>query len=301
VTYSIVARDPSSGDLGIGLQSHWFAAGDVCWARSGAGAVVTQAMVLMDHGPLGLELLAAGNGADEALATRLAADDHPEVRQVAIVDRSGAVAVHTGDECIREAGHRTGEGFSCQANMMRGSTVWDAMAGAFESADGDLAERLLQALEAAEAEGGDIRGKQAARILVVRAERTDKPWEDVLVDLRVDDHPEPLPELRRLLTLKRAYDRQEAAEQAMADGDLDRAEQMTEEALRLAPGSPELSFWAAVGMASIGMIREARSEMLPTAFAADPGWRELLIRLGHQRLAGLAPETVSELLAEDRD
>lgn len=301
MTYSIVARDPSSGDLGVAVQSHWFAAGDVCWARPGVGAVATQASALIDHGPLGLDLLAQGRTAEEALRARLDADDQREVRQVAVVDTRGGVAVHTGAECIREAGHRTGDGFSCQANMMRRATVWDAMAETFTAADGDLAERLLRALEAAEAEGGDVRGKQAARVLVVRAEPTEKPWEDVLVDVRVDDHPEPLPELRRLLTLKHAYDLQDSAEQAMTEGDLEGAERMTEEALRLVPGNPELSFWAAVGMASIGMIREARSEMLPAPFAGDPGWRDLLERLGDQRLFGLTPETVSELLAEGAD
>jgi uncharacterized Ntn-hydrolase superfamily protein len=299
VTYSIVARDPTTGDLGVAVQSHWFAAGDVCWARPGVGAVATQATALIDHGPLALDLLANGMSAEGALAARLAADVDREVRQVAIVDAAGRVAVHTGGRCIREAGHAAGEGFSCQANMMRRSTVWDAMAGAFGSEQGELADRLLTSLEAAEAEGGDIRGKQAARVLIVRAEPTDKPWEDVLIDLRIDDHPEPLPELRRLWSLKRAYDHQDAAEQAMTAGDLERAERETVEALRFAPGNPELSFWAAVGMATIGMVREARTEMLPAPLAADPGWRELLVRLGDQRLSGLTPEIVSRLLDDD--
>jgi uncharacterized Ntn-hydrolase superfamily protein len=301
VTYSIVARDPETGDLGAAVQSHWFAAGDAIWARPGVGAVATQATAFIPYGSLGLDLLASGKAAAEALAERLAADEQPEVRQVAILDGSGRVAAHTGADCIREAGHRTGDGFSCQANMMHRSTVWDAMATTFAATEGDLAERLLQTLEAAEADGGDLRGRQAARILVVRAEPTDEPWDDVLVDLRVDDHPDPLLELRRLLTLKRAYDLQDEAEDAMTEGDLERAERMTEEALRLAPGNPEISFWAAVGMASIGMIREARSEMLPTPFAADPGWRELLLRLGEQRLFGLTPESVAQLVAEGPD
>lgn len=299
MTYSIVARDPSTGDLGVAVQSHWFAAGDACWARSGVGAAATQATALIDHGPLALDLLAHGLSPEEALGARLRADELREVRQIAAVDTAGRIAVHTGAECIREAGHTIGEGFSCQANMMRRSTVWDAMASAFGSATGDLTDRLLAALDAAEAEGGDIRGKQAARILVVRAEPTDKPWDDVLIDFRVDDHPAPLPELRRLLHLKRAYQHQDAAEQAMIDDDLERAEAETETALRLSPGNPEISFWAAVGMATIGMIREARSEMLPAPFAADPGWRELLVRLGDQRLVGLTPEIVASLLEEE--
>ena len=299
MTYSIVARDPANGDLGVAVQSHWFAAGDVCWARSGVGAAATQAMALIDHGPLALDLLAEGMSADEALRARLEADEHAQVRQVAAVDSSGRVAVHTGADCIREAGHVTGDGFSCQANMMRRDTVWNAMASAFASTAGDLADRMLAALDAAEAEGGDLRGRQAARILVVRAQPAEKPWEDVLVDLRLDDHPDPLPELRRLLDSKRAYDHQSAAEEAATAGDLERAENETMAALKRSPGNPEISFWAAVGMATIGMIREAREEMLPVAFAADPGWSELLRRLGDQRLLNLTPEIVSALLGDE--
>ncbi len=297
MTYSIVARDPDTGDLGVAVQSHWFAAGDVCWARSGVGAVATQATALLDHGPLGLELLAAGMSAEEALRARIDADEHEAVRQVAMVDSNGGAAAHTGSRCIREAGHSTGHGFSCQANMMRRATVWDAMASAFASSAGELAGRLLAALEAAEAEGGDIRGRQAGRILVVRAAPSDKPWEDVLVDVRIDDHPDPLAELRRLLDLSRAYEHQSAAESAMTDGDLELAEHETNLAFELAPTNPEIAFWAAVGMSSIGMIREAK-EQLPALFAADPGWRELLVRLGDQRLSNMTPEIVAELLED---
>ncbi len=296
MTYSIVARDPNTGDLGVAVQSHWFAAGDVCWARSGVGAAATQATALMDHGPLGLELLADGMSAEEALRARIDADEHADVRQVAIVDVNGGAAAHTGARCMREAGHTTGDGFSCQANMMRRATVWNAMASAFVSSRGELADRLLAALEAAEAEGGDIRGRQAGRILVVRAAPTEKPWEDVLVDVRVDDHPDPLVELRRLLDLSRAYEHQSAAEEAATEGDVDRAEAETKTALALAGGNPEIAFWAAVSMATHGMLEEARSRMLPAVFAADPGWRELLVRLGEQRLSELTPEIVAELL-----
>jgi uncharacterized Ntn-hydrolase superfamily protein len=192
VTYSIVARDPSTGDLGVGVQSHWFAAGDVCWARAGVGAVATQASALIEHGPFALDLLAQGRSAAETLRERLDVDGEREVRQVAVLDAGGSVAVHTGAQCIRETGHRTGDGFSCQANMMRRDTVWDAMAEAFPAAPGDLADRLLAALVAAEAEGGDLRGRQAARILVVRGEASGNPVKDVVVDLRIDDHPSPL-------------------------------------------------------------------------------------------------------------
>lgn len=296
MTYSIVARDPGTGELGVGVQSHWFAAGIVCWARAGVGAVATQATALVEHGPLGLELMAGGASAAEALAARLAADPEREHRQVAMVDRHGGVAAHTGSSCIREAGHRLGEGFSCQANMMRRATVWDAMHDAFVGATGDLADRMLTALEAAEREGGDIRGRQAARVLVVRAEATDRPWEDVLVDLRVDDHPDPLPELRRLLTLQRAYDRLERAEELELAGDVDGAFAERRAAMAMVPDNPEIAFWTAVSLALPDRLDEARAA-LAVALPADPGWAELLRRLGEQRLMGLTPELASTLLS----
>ena len=295
MTYSIVARDPATGQLGAAVQSHWFAAGLVCWAESGVGAVATQATVLVDHGPLGLEAMRAGASADEALAARLAADPDREHRQVAMIDPRGTVAAHTGSRCIRDAGHRTGEGFSCQANMMRSPTVWDAMHDAFAGSSGDLAERLLLALEAAEAEGGDIRGKQAARILVVRAEPTERPWEDVLVDLRLDDHPAPLPELRRLLTLQRAYDRLQAAEDMELEGDLDGSFAERTVAMASVPDNPEIAFWTAISLALHGRLEEGRAA-LAVALPADPGWAELLRRLGDQGLVEVTPKLAADLL-----
>ena len=295
MTYSIVARDPATGQLGAAVQSHWFAAGLVCWAESGVGAVATQATVLVDHGPLGLEAMRAGASADEALAARLAADPDREHRQVAMVDPRGTVAAHTGSRCIRDAGHRTGEGFSCQANMMRSPTVWDAMHDAFAGSSGDLAERLLLALEAAEAEGGDIRGKQAARVLVVRAEPTERPWEDVLVDLRLDDHPAPLPELRRLLTLQRAYDRLQAAEDMELEGDIDGSFAERTAAMAMVPDNPEIAFWTAISLALHGRLEEGRAA-LAVALPADPGWADLLRRLGDQGLVEVTPELATDLL-----
>ena len=295
MTYSIVARDPATGQLGAAVQSHWFAAGLVCWAEAGVGAVATQATVLVDHGPLGLEAMRGGASADEALAARLGADPDREHRQVAMLDARGTVAAHTGASCIRDAGHRTGEGFSCQANMMRRPTVWDAMHDAFAASSGVLAERLLLALEAAEDEGGDIRGRQAARILVVRAEPTQRPWEDVLVDLRLDDHPAPLPELRRLLTLQRAYDHLQAAEDLELEGDLDGSFAERKAAMAMVPDNPEIAFWTAVSLALHGRLEEGRAA-LAVVLPADPGWAELLRRLGDQGLMEVTPELVRQLL-----
>jgi uncharacterized Ntn-hydrolase superfamily protein len=297
VTYSIVARDPGSGDLGVAVQSHWFAAGIVCWARPGLGAVATQATALIDHGPLALDLLERGLDAEAALRARGEADEDFAARQVAVLDASGGVAVHTGASCIPEAGHRRGDGFSCQANMMRRDTVWDAMAAAFESADGALADRLLAALDAGEAEGGDVRGRQAARVLVVRGEPTDRPWEDVLVDVRVDDHPEPLVEIRRLVELARTYDRLEHAEELELAGDLEGALAERRAAIHASPGNPEAGFWTAISLAARGRIDDARP-LVAAAVAVDPGWADLLRRLGERALSEMTPELSEALLRE---
>src|SRR5262245_57781552 len=188
-TYSIVARDPKTGELGVAVQSHYFSVGPIVpWAEAGVGAVATQSLVLVDYGPLGLDLMRQGKTAKQALDSLLKADAHNEGRQVAMVDAHGNVAAYTGKSCIPDAGNVQGEQFSCQANLMANARVWPAMKAAYESAQGDLAERLMQALEAAEKAGGDIRGRQSAAILVVKGAASGKPWNDVVVNLRVEDH-----------------------------------------------------------------------------------------------------------------
>jgi uncharacterized Ntn-hydrolase superfamily protein len=208
VTYSIVARDGETGELGVAVQTRSFGVGRaVPWALAGVGAVATQSITDKSYGPLALELLRAGKRADEALTALLAADRDRAVRQVAIVDSQGRTAAHTGSACIADAGHVTGDGWSAQANMMRSADVWPAMAETYEAAAGSLALRLLAALDAAEAVGGDFRGRQAAALLVVEAQSAGKPWDERVCDLRVDDHEEPLAELRRLLRKEEAYRR----------------------------------------------------------------------------------------------
>lgn len=299
MTYSIVARDPVSGDLGAAVQSHWFAAGDgVLWAESGVGAVATQAMAEVSYGPLGLGRMREGKTAEEALGELVAADEGREHRQVAMVDGSDRVATHTGARCLHAAGHRVGDGYSVQANMMRNTTVWDAMAEAYENglhSGLDLADRLLAALDAAEAEGGDIRGRQAAGILVVRGTPSGKPWEDVLMHLRVDDHPEPLTELRRLVELRRAYDRLEGAEKFEMDGDLEGALAEHRAALGMQPENPEIAFWTAVALAGLGRVEEARA-ISQIAYRADPGWPELLRRLADAGFLTVEPGVLAQLL-----
>lgn len=205
-TYSIVARDPASGDLGVAVQSKFFAVGAVVpWARAGVGAVATQAHANVRFGPAGLELMAGGLTAGEALERLLLEDPAVAQRQVALVDRAGTVAVHTGSECMHWAGHRVGIGYAVQGNILVGERVITAMAEAFEGSAGELAERLLSALQAAEVAGGDRRGRQSAALYVARAGGSYGGTHDRYIDLRVDDHGEPLDEVTRLLRLHRFY------------------------------------------------------------------------------------------------
>ena len=262
MTYSIVARDAQTGQFGVAVQSHYFSVGPlVPWAAAGVGAVATQSMVEPDYGPQGLRLMASGASAREALAALLAGDEGREVRQVAMIDARGVAAAHTGKKCIPAAGHVTSKGYSCQANMMHNDTVWAAMGAAYEAASGDLAARLMAALLAAEAEGGDIRGRQSAAMLVVSGTDTGQPWPtgDVIVDLRVEDHPDPLTELGRLLQLQRAYDHAEEFDRRTEAGDIEGAYAAITAAEQLAPDNTEIRFWKAVTLAVQGHEAEARA------------------------------------------
>ncbi len=303
MTYSIVARDPTTGELGVAVQSHYFQVGPaVPWALAGVGAIATQSQVNVSYGPVGLEMLRAGLSAEQALKALTSGDAMPEVRQAAIVDADGRVAAHTGSRCIPAAGHRTGEGFSCQANLMEKDTVWDAMAETFTQTRGALAERLMAALEAAEAEGGDLRGKQSAAMLVVTGKPTGRSWEDRTVDLRVEDHPEPLPELRRLLTIRRAYDMDTEADKLEEAGDAAGARARRREAQRLLPDNVELRFWAGLAMAQEGDV-DGGTELIATAVRADPRWAPILLErlVASERLtAEVAGKIESRLRARSK-
>ena len=294
-TYSIVARDPVTGDLGVAVQSHWFSVGSVVtWAEPGVGAVATQSFVDPSYGPLGLALMRSGKGAKEALEGLLAADAGRDVRQVAFIDSNGQVAAHTGKSCIIAAGHEVGEGFSVQANLMEKPTVWPAMARAYRNARGDLADRMLAALDAAEAEGGDIRGRQSAAILIVSGKPTGKPWTARLFDLRVDDHPRPLVELRRLVKLQRAYNHMNAGDLAVEHKDDEAALREYKAAAALVPDSDEMVYWHAVAL--VGMKRtEEAMPMFKKLFAKDKRWRELTRRLP---ASGLMPEDEAKKIAQ---
>jgi uncharacterized Ntn-hydrolase superfamily protein len=281
-TFSIVARDSATGQLGVAVQSHWFSVGPIVpWAEAGVGAIATQSFVEPSYGPLGLALLRAGRTAEEALRGLVTADPHPEVRQVAIVDAHGQVAAHTGAQAIQAAGHVQGTGFSVQSNMMLKPTVPAAMARAYQGSRGDLAERLLAALEAAQAEGGDIRGQQSAAIIVVSGNPTGRPWQDRLIDLRVEDHSSPVAELRRLVHLARAYQHMNAGDEAVTRGDVAGALREYATAESMVPDEQtngEMVFWHAVMLVNAGRVEESLP-LFKRAYTQDENWRELVRRL----------------------
>jgi uncharacterized Ntn-hydrolase superfamily protein len=289
-TYSIVARDPASGELGVAVQSHWFSVGGVvAWARPGVGAVATQSVAEIAHGPNMLDRLEEGLDARAAIAAVLAPDDQARYRQLGAVDAAGNAASHTGEGCIPRASDVVGDGFACQANMMGPDGVPDAMAAAYSAHDGDLAERLLAALLAAEATGGDVRGRQSASMLIVPAE--GERWR-ARIDIRVEDHADPLGELTRLLRLARAYEMAGEADELVAEGAHQRATELYLAAAELAPEADELTFWAGLGVAAQDLAGGV--ELVRRAAAAKPAWLTLLERLPSE-LAPTAPAVDSAL------
>jgi uncharacterized Ntn-hydrolase superfamily protein len=294
-TYSIVARDSATGELGVAVQSHYFSVGPIVpWAEAGVGAVATQSLVLVDYGPRGLDLMRAGMTAQQALDSLVRADAHNEGRQVGMVDANGTVAAYTGKNCIPDAGHRTGNQYTVQANLMANPIVWQAMAEAFEKAQGDLAERMLQALEAAQRTGGDIRGQQSAAILVVRAQSTGKPWKDWVYNLRVEDSEEPIKELRRLVRLQKAYVRNTQGDDFMAEKKSAEAMKAYEESAAMAPEVVELQFWAALTMYTNG--REAEGlKLFRTVFSRERLWVDLIPRLAKVGMFPDDPKKIEEV------
>jgi uncharacterized Ntn-hydrolase superfamily protein len=278
-TYSIIAVDTERKEMGIGVQSHYFSVGSVVpWAEAGVGVVATQALVNPEYGPQGLKLLRSGAAPDDALKTLLEHDEGSRFRQAALLTPQEPPATHTGSHCIREAGHASGATYSAQANMMLNDTVWNAMSTAFEAADAPLAERLLAALHAAEDEGGDIRGRQSAALLIVSTESHNDVLKDRLLDLRVDDHTQPLAEMDRLLVTHRAYEAVQQGDTAMEAGDTDRALLAFSRARNLAPDNTELQYWHAVTLADSGHRDEAQG-MLQRIYREDANWKELTRRL----------------------
>jgi len=278
-TYSIVAVDREAGEIGVAVQSHWFSVGStVPWAEAGVGAIATQSFVNLSFGPRGLELLRKGRSPQRVVEELLRSDPAGQMRQLAVIDRHGTAAAHTGRRCVPEAGHVLGENFSVQANLMASAEVWPAMARSFQRSSGPLAERLVETLRAAQACGGDLRGTQSAAIVVVRVEPTGLIWKDRLIDLRVEDHRDPLGELSRLLRVFRAYEHMNRGDEALEAEDGPGALREYGEARRLYPDSQEIRFWSAVSLVNAGELEQALP-VFGELFGAHPNWETLLERI----------------------
>jgi uncharacterized Ntn-hydrolase superfamily protein len=291
-----VARDATTGELGVAVQSHWFSVGSrVAWAEAGVGAIATQSFTDPAYGALGLAMMRLGKSAPDALQALVAGDAGRDVRQLGFVDASGRASTYTGAKCIPAAGGRSGDGYAVQANLMEKDTVWPAMAKAYESASGDLAERMLQALEAAEREGGDLRGRQSAALVIVKAKSSGRPWADRVFDLRVDDHAQPLVELRRLVEVQRAYNHMNVGDECAELQDWTCADREYGAAQKLQPANAEISFWAAVGQAMAGRM-ETATPLFRRAFVADARWRELVKRLPGVGLLPNDPKLLEQIL-----
>lgn len=296
-TYSIVARDTITGEMGVAVQSHWFSVGSVVsWAESGVGAIATQSLVNISFGPRGLELLKQGMNAQEVVDKLIAEDEGRDYRQLAIVDAGGNVAAYTGEKCIPDAGHSAGDNFSVQANLMLNDKVWPAMKEAFDNSEGPLAERMIKALSAAQNEGGDIRGQQSASILVVRGESTGKVWEDRLIDLRVEDHADPVNELERLLRVHRAYEHMNKGDLAIEKEDFELAMQEYSAAEEMFPENLEMKYWHAVTLASIGKVEESLP-LFKEVFFNDENWRTLTPRLVPIGILTVSEEDLNRIIS----
>ena len=294
-TFSIVARDPATGELGVAVQSHWFSVGSiVAWAEAGVGAVATQSFVDPSYGKNGLDLMRSGRSATDTLKELLAKDEAREVRQVAMIDAQGRVDAFTGKNDIQAAGHIVGNNFSVQANLMLNDKVWPAMARAFENTKGDLADRMMAALDAAQLAGGDIRGRQSAALIVVTGKPTGQAWKDRTFDLRVDDNPEPLKELRRLVTLQRAYNHMNAGDLAVEKKDNEGALREYSAAEKLVPNNAEMLYWHAVALVNMGRVGESLP-LFRRVFAMDSNWRTLTPRLPKSGLLPDDPKIITQI------
>lgn len=295
-TYSIVARDEKTGELGVAVQSHWFSVGSiVSWAEAGVGAIATQSFVNVSFGPEGLRLLKEGKTANEVLEELIKNDEGRDFRQLAIIDAKGNVAAYTGLKCIEVAHHKIGKNYSVQANMMLNDKVIDAMSNAFESSKGPLAERLVAALKAAQDAGGDIRGQQSASLLVVRGTPTGKIWIDRMIDLRVEDHKEPVKELERLLKLYRAYEHMNNGDLAIEKGDEETALREYGMACSIFPENLEMKYWYAVSLVNINKIEEAKP-LFKEVFNKDKNWIELTKRIVKNGLLKADDKVLKEIL-----
>ena len=295
-TYSIVAKDPKTGNLGVAVQSNWFAVGSlVSWAEAGVGAIATQSFVNASFGPEGLKLLKQGKSAKETLDILIAKDSGRDFRQVAVIDINGNTAVYTGKKCIEAAGNHNEKNFSVQANMMKKASVWPVMAKKYKEAKGVFADRLLQALEAAQNQGGDIRGKQSAAILIVKAKATGKPWEDTVLRLQVDDHTSPLKELRRLYNVHLAYNHMNKGDHYVEKNDIDNALTEYSSAQRMFPNNVEMKYWTAVALANAKRLDEA-IKIFKSIFTGNKNWKILTKRIRDNGLLVVSDQDMKQIM-----
>ncbi len=296
-TFSIVARDSVTGEMAVGVQSHWFSVGPlVAWGRSGVGVVATQSFVNPAYGPNGLKLMEEGKSASQALEELIAEDEGEAYRQVAFLDAKGRTAAHTGANCVESAYHHAGKNFSVQANMMLNDDVVPAMKKAFlENSELPLAERVVKVLQAAQDAGGDIRGQQSAALIVVGATKVKNSWEDKIIDLRVDDNPEPLKELKRLLTVARAYQFMNKGDLAMEAEDVDEALKQYGSAEKLFPENLEMRYWKAVALANSKRFEEA-IPLFKSIFTADENWRIMTLRLPDSGLLNVSEAELDRIV-----
>ncbi|OGU34420.1 MAG: Zn-dependent protease [Ignavibacteria bacterium GWB2_35_6b] len=296
-TYSIVARDEQTGEIGVAVQTHWFNVGmRVSWAEAGVGAIATQSFTNASFGSLGLELLRQGKSSQEVVDELIASDDGRDFRQLAVIDKKGNAAAYTGKKCIQPAGHIVGENFSVQANLMLNDKVWPAMAEAFKNTKGSLSERMMATLEAGQNAGGDIRGKQSAAMIIVKGESSGKKWEDEVLHLRIADHPEPIKEMRRLLNVQNAYTHMNIGDEAIEKNDFESAEKEYSAAMEIYPENLEIKYWYAVALANAGKVEESLS-LFKDVFSKDENWRTLTKRLPDSDLLKVSNEDLNKIIS----
>lgn len=297
-TYSIVARDPQTGEIGVAVQSHWFNVGAIVgWGESGVGVIATQSFVNPSYGLRGLELLKKGKSPQEVVDELTSSDEGRDFRQLAVLDNAGRTASYTGSKCIQSAGNLASENFSVQANLMLNDKVVPAMFESFTNSSGPLAERMLAALEAAQNAGGDIRGMQSASIILFKGVSSGKPWDDKLIDLRVEDSPEPLKELARLLKVQRAYEHMNNGDLAVEKGDMELAMKEYSAAEEMFPDNVEMKYWHAVTLANNGKVEESLP-LFKEVFAADDNWKILTPRLPKSNLLNVTQDELNKILLQ---
>jgi uncharacterized Ntn-hydrolase superfamily protein len=295
-TYSIVARDSATGEMGIAVQSHWFNVGAVVgWGEAGVGVIATQSFVNPSFGLRGLELLKQGKSPQEVVDELIKSDEGRDFRQLAVLDKDGKTASYTGSKCIFGAGNIAGKNYSVQANLMLNDKVWPAMEKAFNEATGLLAERMISTLEAAQSVGGDIRGMQSASIMIWKAQATAEPWNDKLIDLRVEDNPEPVKELKRLLQVQRAYEHMNNGDLATEKNDMILAMKEYNAAMDMFPDNLEMRFWTAVTLANNGKVDDALP-LFRQVFSIDKNWYNLTVRLPKSDLLKVSEEDMNKIL-----